>query len=134
MGLSKVYLVLYNILQCAGWASLLVKLAPYLTLQAKNSKGPWLTPNPESLYQELGFQLRALQTAALLEVVHAAVGLVRSNPIVTFTQIASRLAVLWLSIHHSRDSQISPGITIMLGAWCITEVIRYSYYAVGLCQ
>lgn len=133
MGISKVYLIFYNLLQCLGWGNLLLKLSPYLVLQLKNSS---LLPaqNPESLYQTLGFELRVLQTAALLEVVHAAFGLVRSNWIVVATQILSRLAVLWLPIHHIKDSQVSPGISIMLTAWCVTEVIRYSYYAVGLCQ
>lgn len=88
MGLSKAYLILYNVLQVAGWTSLLLKLAPYLSLQIKNSKASLMpAPNPESLYQELGFELRLLQTAALLEVLHAALGLVRSNPIVVATQI-----------------------------------------------
>jgi len=135
MGLSKAYLILYNVLQVAGWTSLLLKLAPYLSLQMKNSKASLMpAPNPESLYQELGFELRLLQTAALLEVLHAALGLVRSNPIVVATQIVSRLAVLWLPVHHIKGSQTSPGISIMLTAWSVTEVIRYSYYAVGLCQ
>ncbi len=88
MGLSKAYLILYNVLQVSGWTSLLLKLAPYLSLQFKNSKGGLMpAPNPESLYQELGFELRLLQTAALLEVLHAALGLVRSNPMVVATQI-----------------------------------------------
>ena len=86
MGISKVYLIFYNLLQCLGWGNLLLKLSPYLVLQLKNSS---LLPaqNPESLYQTLGFELRVLQTAALLEVVHAVFGLVRSNWIVVATQI-----------------------------------------------
>ena len=68
----------------------MVKLAPFLSLQAKNTQNTktfLLAKNPESLYQELGYPVRVLLTAALLEIVHAATGLVRSNPWVTAQQV-----------------------------------------------
>jgi len=131
MALSKAYLLAYNISQFCGWAYLMYRLLPYLSLQAKATK---LIPaqNPASLYEELGDHLKLVQTAALLEVVHAILGLVRSNPMVVATQIASRLMVVWLPIHFIPDSQTSPGITLMLFAWCLTEIVRYSFYAFNL--
>ena len=93
MGLSKVYLILYNSLQCLGWACLFVKLAPFLNLQAHSTKGLLIAKNPESLYQELGYAIRVLLTAALLEIVHAAAGLVRSNPWVTAQQVFGYFSV-----------------------------------------
>ena len=97
MALSKAYLLAYNISQFCGWAYLMYRLLPYLSLQAKATK---LIPaqNPASLYEELGDHLKLVQTAALLEVVHAILGLVRSNPMVVATQIARYvvLTLLWL--------------------------------------
>ena len=96
MALSKAYLLAYNISQFCGWAYLMYRLLPYLSLQAKATK---LIPaqNPASLYEELGDHLKLVQTAALLEVVHAILGLVRSNPMVVATQIARYVVftLLW---------------------------------------
>lgn len=131
MALSKAYLLAYNISQFCGWAYLMYRLLPYLSLQAKATQF-MPAKNPASLYDELGDHVKLVQTAALLEVVHAIVGLVRSNPMVTATQIASRLFVVWFPIHHIPESQTSPGLTIMLFAWCLTETVRYSYYAFNL--
>ena len=40
--------------------------------------------------------------------------------------------VVWLHINHIESSQTSPGLTLMLLAWCLIEVVRYSYYATNL--
>jgi len=144
MGLSKAYLVAYNVSQFCGWTYLMYRLMPYLTLQAKTtlsfpgtgnetSQIPFFpAKNPASLYEELGCHVKLVQTAAILEIVHAAIGIVRSNPMIVAVQIASRLAVVWLPIHFIAAAQTSPGMTIMLFAWCLTEMVRYSYYAVNL--
>ena len=70
-----------------GWAWFLVKLTPFISFQANRSKGFLLAKNPEYLYQELGYPIRVLLTAALLEIAHAAAKLVRSSPWVTAQQV-----------------------------------------------
>jgi very-long-chain (3R)-3-hydroxyacyl-CoA dehydratase len=65
MGLSKVYLVSYNVLQFVGWTILMWRLVPHLT----QLKAP-----TEVLYANVGGLLRCVQTAAFLEVAHAAFG------------------------------------------------------------
>ncbi len=65
MGIAKVYLVGYNVLQCVGWTILMWQLVPYLT----QLKAP-----SEALYASVGGLLRLVQTAAFLEVIHAATG------------------------------------------------------------
>jgi very-long-chain (3R)-3-hydroxyacyl-CoA dehydratase len=45
--------------------------------------------------QEVSRQLQVTQTLAVLEVVHAATGLVRSPVFTTMQQVASRLFVVW---------------------------------------
>lgn len=61
----------------------------------------WKSPTTDalaakSLYNTVEFWLYVFQTAAILEVLHAAVGLVRSNPSLVFAQVLSRLVVVWL--------------------------------------
>ena len=65
MGLAKAYLVSYNVLQLIGWSILMWRLVPHLT----QLKAP-----TEVLYQNVGGLLRCVQTAAFLEVAHAAFG------------------------------------------------------------
>ena len=59
-------------------------------------------------------------------------GLVRSNPMLTLVQISSRVAVLWTVVHKIDIVQTSIGLPLMLFAWTLTEIIRYSYYILNL--
>jgi len=131
MVLSKPYLLTYNSTQFCGWAYLMYRLLPYLLLQAKSTH---LIPakNPTSLYDELGNHVKLIQTAAVLEIIHAILGLIRSNAMITTMQMLGRFGVLWLPINFISDSQTSPGLTIMLFAWCLVEIVRYSYYTCHL--
>ena len=49
----------------------------------------------KNLYNNVEFLLQVFQTLALLEVVHAAIGLVKSNPMLVLFQVLSRLLVVW---------------------------------------
>jgi hypothetical protein len=49
----------------------------------------------KNLYTNVEFLLQVFQTLALLEVVHAAIGLVKSNPMLVLFQVLSRLLVVW---------------------------------------
>lgn len=44
----------------------------------------------------------------------------------------SRLAVVWIPIQFAANAQTSFGLTLVLLAWCLVEIFRYSYYAVNL--
>ena len=50
----------------------------------------------------------------------------------TFVQISSRVAVLWTVVHKIDIVQTSVGLPLMLFAWTLTEIIRYSYYTLNL--
>jgi very-long-chain (3R)-3-hydroxyacyl-CoA dehydratase len=105
MGISKAYLLAYNVSQFCGWTYLMYRLLPYLRLQAKATTF-FPAKNPASLYVELGDHVKLVLMAAILEIVHAAIGIVRSNPMVCAVQIAGRLAVVWLPIHFIAASQV----------------------------
>lgn len=89
--------------------------------------------------------LKLAQTAAILEVIHAALGLVRSPVMITATQVASRIWILWGIIVIAPTYTTSralvlldvPGplptlslsLATLLTAWCFSEIIRYSFFA-----
>jgi len=121
-GLAQAWLLLYNVGQVAGWSSI-----GYSIIVEMCASG-----NYKILYHIVEKQLLIFQTAAVLEILHAATGLVRSNPILTTFQVFSRVIVLWGVIYPIVKVQINLGCALLLFAWTITEMIRYSYYSFTL--
>ncbi|XP_011313555.1 very-long-chain (3R)-3-hydroxyacyl-CoA dehydratase 2 [Fopius arisanus] len=74
------------------------------------------------------------QNAAVLEILHAAVGLVRSNVVITTFQVLSRVMVVCgvLLATPTSAAAASVGLPIALFAWSVTEIIRYGYYFANL--
>merc|ERR1712243_132719 len=85
-----------------------------------------------SLYKSTSTTLQIFQTGALLEILHAGLGLVRSSVQVTVQQVWSRVYVTWLILYMLPPSQLSVGFPLLLFAWTITEIIRYSMYTINL--
>ena len=50
----------------------------------------------------------------------------------TFVQISGRAAVVWTVVDKIDVVQTSLGLPLMLLAWSLTEIIRYSYYTLSL--
>ncbi len=114
LGLKDLYLILYNALCCLGWAYVLALGVPSLitSVSTATSSGTSLvdalkdaganlyfaTPSTAGWSDEsspsLAFVLTIVQSAAILEVVHAALGLVRSPVFVTMMQVGSRIVAL----------------------------------------
>ncbi|SMQ47505.1 unnamed protein product [Zymoseptoria tritici ST99CH_3D7] len=117
------YLILYNALSAVLWAVVLTR-----TLQTTATKGY------KSTYLEVGEWTKWTQTLAGLEVLHAATGLVRAPLLTTLMQVASRYLLVWLIVEPFPHTTAlsSPAYSSMLVAWSVTEVIRYSYFAVTL--
>jgi len=83
----KTYLLIYNALSLTLWASILLTLL----LPALLTLTPTTLPaSPTTLPR-----IRWTQTLALLEVLHAALGLVRANAGTTAMQVSSRLLLVW---------------------------------------
>lgn len=119
---SQFYLFGYNAVQFFGWSFLLVKTALGLSKNLTNNQ----------LYNLVEFELQFFQTLALLEVVNAAASLVRSPIITTVKQVASRVSIVWLVLYIVELSRHSLGVPLILIAWSITEVVRYSFYALTI--
>ena len=89
LGPKEIYLILYNSVCCYGWA--LVLLGAIKTLIGGDGS---LGENLSNVYAPVADMLTYAQTAALMEIVHAGVGLVRSPVVVTAMQVSSRIFAL----------------------------------------
>ncbi|KAK0531191.1 hypothetical protein OC835_003758 [Tilletia horrida] len=79
--------------------------------------------------QSIGGLVSFVQSFAILEVVHAALGLVRSPVPTTATQVASRLFSVWAVAERYPSASTSPWYAPMVLAWSVTECVRYPFYA-----
>lgn len=116
----KTYLKLYNLSLAIGWAILLVS---FLFNRCELS--------PFGL-----IMLNICQFAAVIEIINAALKIVSSPVFTTIKQLGSRFMVVILIDLMKSDDYISyggvTGLHLILFAWGITEVVRYSYYFMGL--
>jgi very-long-chain (3R)-3-hydroxyacyl-CoA dehydratase len=94
MGPKDMYLILYNSLLSAGWA--IVWLFAVHSVATDVAAGNGLFTALTSVYAapSLALMLTVCQSAALLEIFHAAAGLVRSPVMVTAMQVMSRIVAL----------------------------------------
>ncbi|XP_023224433.1 very-long-chain (3R)-3-hydroxyacyl-CoA dehydratase hpo-8-like [Centruroides sculpturatus] len=81
------------------------------------------------MWDEISIAIKIFQTLGYIEVVHCIVKLVRSSPLITFLQITSRVMVVWGIITSVPEVANTIGVPLLLVAWCMAEIIRYSYYA-----
>ena len=68
----------------------------------------------------------------MLEVIHAAIRIVPSNPIITLQQVASRVVVVCGVLWATEAARQTIGFPLVLFAWSVTEIIRYANYALNL--
>lgn len=127
------YLLAFNVIVVLGWSYIL-----YICLKARYSGGTlW------QVWKAVEGPLKLTQTAALLEVLHSLLGVVRAPIMTTVMQVASRVWIVWGIMVAAPAQVASQGITILplgshsiqlslmslLLAWSITEIIRYSFFA-----
>ncbi|KDQ21534.1 hypothetical protein BOTBODRAFT_99627, partial [Botryobasidium botryosum FD-172 SS1] len=86
----------------------------------------------KTLYAAIGPQVAFVQSFAALEIVHVFLGLVRSPFVTTASQVASRLWTVWGVVEQFPETRTNPIYALMVLAWSMTEVIRYSFYAFNL--
>jgi hypothetical protein len=117
------YLIAYNIACCAGWAIVLAQ-----GIQTLINGGSLST-----IYDapSLVSTLTIVQSAALLEIVHAAIGFVRSPVFVTAMQVGSRIAALF-ALTQSPEAAHQFGAGMMILSWASVEVPRYAFYVAAL--
>ncbi|TKA73409.1 hypothetical protein B0A55_04272 [Friedmanniomyces simplex] len=116
------YLILYNFVSALLWSVILGRVLLIGGLHGYRN-----------VHVGVGEFTKWTQTLAALEVVHAALGLVRAPLPTTAMQVASRFLLVWLvAFFFPTTVSQSRAYTSMLFAWSVTEVVRYSYFAVNL--
>jgi hypothetical protein len=132
MKVTDLYLVLYNLLSCAGWAYILnLTIASYFQHNLK----------PSEFWSQIGAKpfvvgpvsfggygaLQVIQTAAFLEVVHVAIGLVPSSLFANIMQVIATRAVVgrFSPAHTLRAGWISPhvGLGALAPIGCISSAL-----------
>eukprot|EP00591_Stephanopyxis_turris_P001033 CAMPEP_0195519352 /NCGR_PEP_ID=MMETSP0794_2-20130614/14594_1 /TAXON_ID=515487 /ORGANISM="Stephanopyxis turris, Strain CCMP 815" /LENGTH=762 /DNA_ID=CAMNT_0040648487 /DNA_START=70 /DNA_END=2358 /DNA_ORIENTATION=+ len=130
---SNAYLIVYNSACCMGWARLLFLALPSVFSALSSFSLSSIAESLASVYaiEGVASTLTMVQSAALLEIVHAALGLVRSPIFVTTLQVGSRIAALF-AIVNSPSSQSQFGAGMMMLSWAFVEVPRYAFYVAAL--
>ncbi|KAL6858389.1 tyrosine phosphatase-like protein [Trichoderma novae-zelandiae] len=119
---KNAYLIVYNALSAVAWG--LVLQSTVLTL---------FESGPSIVYLTTGEFTKWTQTAAAMEIIHSLFGIVRAPLLTTLMQVSSRFLLVWGVLHLYPYLAIeSPTYSSMLIAWSVTEVIRYSYFALSL--
>lgn len=67
-----------------------------------------------------------------VQIVNVAVGLVKSNLLLTIFQVFSRVMVVLGILLATPTAPLSFGLPLALTAWSVTEIIRYLYYALNI--
>ncbi|KAG6934303.1 3-hydroxyacyl-CoA dehydratase 1 [Chelydra serpentina] len=120
--LATAWLIGYNIAMTAGWLVLAIAMARFY-MQKGTYKG---------LYKTIQKTLKFFQTFAVLEVVHCAVGIVRTSVLVTGVQVSSRIFMVWFITHSIKQIQNEESVILYLVVWTVTEITRYSFYTFNL--
>jgi very-long-chain (3R)-3-hydroxyacyl-CoA dehydratase len=143
---SSAYMTAYNGLSCALWAYLL-----FYTLTS--APALYASGRLHALYHDLltggswagGLGLLPItQTLAIVEIAHAATGLVRASPVTTAIQVVGKNLVVWtvmvafpeIVVGRNGDGRGGAvGVWPFLGCvvfWGVSEVVRYGYFVVLL--
>ncbi|OCF77724.1 hypothetical protein I204_01724 [Kwoniella mangroviensis CBS 8886] len=154
----KVYLLFYNLISALLWGHLLYIVLLFIitprstassiqhspsSLFARLFPSTSSTPSPVNQliehfsgsydFKGLGWKTKYVQSLAALEILHTALGWVRSPLGTVASQVFSRVWTVWGVVEAVPEvSHSSPFFTTMLFAWSLTEVIRYTFYLLSL--
>ncbi|KAH7489707.1 hypothetical protein FOMA001_g2840 [Fusarium oxysporum f. sp. matthiolae] len=118
---NKAYLIFYNFISAVLWSVVLGRTAMLVSAYG-----------PEYVYPNTGQYTKWTQTLAGLEVLHSLLGVVRAPLMTTLMQVASRFLLVWAIVDVFPFLALSPFYSSMLIAWSVTEIIRYSFFALSL--
>lgn len=116
-----VYLTTYNLIFASLWAYVFVNTVSHAS------------SSPPTLFRATEPQARWIQTASLIEVLHAAFGIIKSPVGTTALQVVTRVIQVWM-VWFCFPSSTGPSraYLALLLAWSIADSIRYFYLAVNL--
>uniref|UniRef100_A0A1B0FI89 Very-long-chain (3R)-3-hydroxyacyl-CoA dehydratase n=1 Tax=Glossina morsitans morsitans TaxID=37546 RepID=A0A1B0FI89_GLOMM len=101
----KAYLFIYNAVQVLGWSYILYQLIDYYLLQSSGFRAQI------TLWNYTRIAVIIFQNAAFVEILHASLGFVKSNPVITAFQVFSRIIVVVGVIMATPTAKLSPGVS-----------------------
>lgn len=122
---SNRWLIAYNSISASLWGVVLVNTIFLFAFLGQ----PYVFDKTNKL-------LTVVQCGAIVEIINAITGVVKSPMLTTTTQVFLRLLIVLGIVQVLPESPANfhwAYITLLL-AWSITEVIRYSYYAAHLAE
>lgn len=117
--IRRFYLILYNWILFLGWLQVF-----YLAVKTLRES------SHQSVYAAVEKPLILAQSAALLEIFHSLIGIVRSPVSATLPQVSSRLYVTWGILYSFPEIRTHFLVASLVISWSITEIIRYSFFGV----
>ncbi|KAF4831092.1 putative very-long-chain (3R)-3-hydroxyacyl-CoA dehydratase [Colletotrichum tropicale] len=121
VGPRVVYLTLYNTVFACLWASI------FISTVANIPHGKF------AIFQATEPRARWVQTFTLIEVVHAAVGLVKSPVGTTALQVVARTIIVWMVWFSFPESTASSNAyPALVLAWSVADFVRYAYLTLNL--
>lgn len=117
------YLSLYNLLFALLWVAVGARaLTHYLHGSGR-----------QALFESVEPLARWVQTLTLVEVIHAAIGLVKSPVSTTAIQVFTRVIQVWMIWWCFPESTASShAFLVLVLAWAVADSIRYLYLALNL--
>ncbi|KAL1612779.1 hypothetical protein SLS60_001008 [Paraconiothyrium brasiliense] len=117
------YLTFYNIVFAALWFTAGITALIFVSFGSSRFE----------IFDEIEPLVRWIQTLTLVEVVHAAVGLVKSPVSTTAIQVFTRVIQVWMIWYSFPESTASSqAFLILLLAWSAADSIRYLCLAMNL--
>merc|ERR1712137_1083356 len=119
MNPALLYKIFYNLVQTLGWSFILYSVV----MNYVRGQGP------ETVWPKVGEALIIFQNAALLEVLHSLVGLVRAPVGTTFIQVMSRVLITYFCMEfpECREGYI---FTMLMISWSVCKI---SLWVLSLC-
>lgn len=117
-----IWLIAYNLISGCLWSFVLLNVfATYFVFD----RDLYVT------FQYTRWWTTVVQSFAVIEIINAATGVVKSPLMTTTMQVLSRLLVVWGVWYVAPDARgnYSNAYLTLHSAWAVTEVIRYYYYA-----
>jgi very-long-chain (3R)-3-hydroxyacyl-CoA dehydratase len=127
----QLYLLAYNSAFALGWAHCLASGLRAAASSSSASSATAAAAASSAFFAGAAPTARVLVLACLLETAHAALGLVPSSPLTCFLQWWGRENALFQIALAVPAVQRHPAAAGMVLCWCLSEVIRYPWYAAG---
>ncbi|XP_055339600.1 very-long-chain (3R)-3-hydroxyacyl-CoA dehydratase-like [Paramacrobiotus metropolitanus] len=120
---KKMYLTAYNTFMLLGFFGIFVSLIRNYVQEGSDFY--------QRTYHTVGLNVRIMQIAQCAEIVHAALGLVKTSPLSSLLQSTGRLVALHVIVFEPY-LQTLPAVYWLFVAWSAVELIRYPYYLAQL--